>query len=52
MKKQFLLLFAMMMAMCSYGQVWKRATLERAPFKAPLMTNRAPITPGEGQQRG
>jgi len=49
MKKQFLLLFAMMMAMCSYGQVWKRATLERAPFKAPLMTNRAPITPGEGQ---
>ena len=49
MKKQFLLLFAMMMAMCSYGQVWKRAFSEKVPFKAPIMTNRASITPGEGQ---
>ena len=36
MKKQFLLLFAIMVAMCSYGQTWKKGHLEKAPFKAPL----------------
>ena len=49
MKKQFLLLFAMMMAMCSYGQVCKRAAWERAPFKGPLMTNRASAASSEDE---
>jgi thiol-disulfide isomerase/thioredoxin len=48
MKKQFLLLFAIMVAMCSYGQTWKKGHLEKAPFKAQL-TNRASIQPSEGQ---
>ena len=48
MKKQFLLLFAIMVAMCSYGQTWKKGHLEKAPFKAPL-TNRASIQPSDGQ---
>lgn len=48
MKKQFLLLFAIMVAMCSYGQIWKKALSEKASFKAPL-TNRASIQPSDGQ---
>ena len=49
MKKQLLLLFAIMMAICSYGQSWKRGGLEKAPVKAPFIMNGATITPGEGQ---
>ena len=48
MKKQFLLLFAIMVAMCGYGQIWKKALSEKASFKAPL-TNRASIQPSDGQ---
>ena len=50
MKKHFLLLFAMMMAVCSYGQPWKMANREIAP-KSPTASkvlNRT-ITPTGNQ---
>ena len=50
MKKHFLLLFAIMMAVCSYGQTWmKKGNLERVPSKATFTVNKATITPEEGQ---
>ena len=50
MKKHFLLLCAIMMAVCSYGQTWmKKGNLERVPSKAPFTVNKATITPEEGQ---
>ena len=51
MKKQFLLICAMMMAMCSFAQVWQKNVSEFAPFKksAVIKSNRASITPTEGQ---
>lgn len=50
MKKHFLLLCAIIMAVCSYGQTWmKKGNLERVPSKAPFTVNKATITPEEGQ---
>lgn len=51
MKKQFLLICAMMMAMCSLAQVWQKSVGEVAPFtkSAAIKSNRASITPTEGQ---
>ncbi len=50
MKKQLLLLCAIMIAACSYGQsLLKKDNLERAPFKVPFKANKANITPEDGQ---
>lgn len=51
MKKQFLLICAIMMAVCSSAQVWQKSVGEGAPFKksAVIKSNRASITPTEGQ---
>ena len=51
MKKQFLLMCAIMMAVCSYAQVWQKGVREVAPFtkSAVIKSNRASITPTEGQ---
>lgn len=49
MKKQILLLAAMMMAVCSYAQVWKAAPGNGVQRKAPAKVNKATITPTDGQ---
>ena len=48
MKKQLLLLLAIMVTVCSFAQTWKKGPSEKAPLNAPL-TNRAAIDPSEGQ---
>ena len=46
MKKQFLLLFAIMMAVCSYAQPWKMASGEVAPMSsAPMKVMKRSIEP-------
>ena len=50
MKKQLLLLFAMMMAVCSYGQLWKKAPGETAlESSVPVSVLRRTITPTGNQ---
>ena len=50
MKKQILLVFAVMTAVCSYGQAWKMPAGEQAPKDmAPVQTVKKTITPTGNQ---
>ena len=50
MKKQILLLLAVMMAICSYGQSWKKSASEVAPEKsAPAKSQQYLIAPTGNQ---